>query len=270
MDEPLSNLDAQLRLEMRSELKRLHLDTGATFVYVTHDQQEAMTLSSKICLLNNGVLQQVDTPLEVYQRPANLFVANFVGSPSLNFLNVKVSQEKNGLRLSFFEGGFEGLFEPNIYVDLPSFVKKRDQKAAEEAERASEKTRDKHYVEKENRDKPFVYPIRTVTEDRFASREQPVLSDEDLVLAIRPEFVRIEDEGPIEGEVYSALPSGSETIVRIRVDKFLLTAIVYGVVDYRVGSKARLSFATSGLLLYDRQSQRLICQGLLSSVSRKN
>ena len=78
MDEPLSNLDAKLRLEMRYELQRLHVETGSTFVYVTHDQMEAMTLATKICLINNGVLQQYDAPLDVYNRPANLFVADFV------------------------------------------------------------------------------------------------------------------------------------------------------------------------------------------------
>ena len=83
MDEPLSNLDAKLRLEMRYELQRLHVETGSTFVYVTHDQMEAMTLATRICLINNGVLQQYAAPLEVYHKPANLFVADFVGNPSI-------------------------------------------------------------------------------------------------------------------------------------------------------------------------------------------
>ncbi len=86
MDEPLSNLDAKLRLEMRSELQRLHLSTGSTFVYVTHDQMEAMTLATRICLIDNGVLQQYDEPLTVYNKPNNLFVADFVGNPAVNFI----------------------------------------------------------------------------------------------------------------------------------------------------------------------------------------
>ena len=86
MDEPLSNLDAKLRLEMRTELKRLHADTDSTFVYVTHDQLEAMTLATRICLMKLGVLQQYDPPLEVYNNPANLFVADFVGNPTMNFI----------------------------------------------------------------------------------------------------------------------------------------------------------------------------------------
>ncbi|MBQ5804496.1 MAG: ABC transporter ATP-binding protein [Erysipelotrichaceae bacterium] len=91
MDEPLSNLDAKLRLEMRSELQRLHLDTGSTFVYVTHDQMEAMTLATRICLIDNGDLQQYDAPLDVYNKPNNLFVADFVGNPAINFIDALVS-----------------------------------------------------------------------------------------------------------------------------------------------------------------------------------
>ena len=94
MDEPLSNLDAKLRLEMRTELKRLHADTDSTFVYVTHDQLEAMTLSTKVCLMQAGVLQQYDPPLAVYHAPANRFVADFVGNPAMNF--IKATAEKTG------------------------------------------------------------------------------------------------------------------------------------------------------------------------------
>ena len=93
MDEPLSNLDAKLRLEMRYELQRLHVETGSTFVYVTHDQMEAMTLATKICLVNNGVLQQYEVPLKVYNEPANTFVADFVGNPSINFIEADASSD---------------------------------------------------------------------------------------------------------------------------------------------------------------------------------
>ena len=96
MDEPLSNLDAKLRLEMRYELQRLHVETGSTFVYVTHDQMEAMTLATRICLVSNGVLQQYAAPLEVYNRPSNLFVADFVGNPSMNFVDAKGTQGSDG------------------------------------------------------------------------------------------------------------------------------------------------------------------------------
>jgi len=86
MDEPLSNLDARLRVQMRGELKRLQHQLGTTTIYVTHDQAEAMTLASRVAVMKKGRLQQFDTPMNIYNRPANRFVAEFVGSPSMNFL----------------------------------------------------------------------------------------------------------------------------------------------------------------------------------------
>jgi multiple sugar transport system ATP-binding protein len=93
MDEPLSNLDAKLRVQMRGELKRLHVELGVTTVYVTHDQAEALTLGDRIAIMRNGVLQQVGGPKEVYDRPNNIFVGGFMGSPSMNFLEGTVQQE---------------------------------------------------------------------------------------------------------------------------------------------------------------------------------
>jgi len=97
MDEPLSNLDARLRVQMRGELKRLQHQLGTTTIYVTHDQAEAMTLATRVAVMRRGRLQQFDTPLEIYNRPANRFVAEFVGSPSMNFIDGKV---ENGVFVS--------------------------------------------------------------------------------------------------------------------------------------------------------------------------
>lgn len=89
MDEPLSNLDAKLRVQMRSEIKKLHEKLQTTFIYVTHDQTEALTMGDRIVVLNNGDIQQVDTPNEIYNNPKNTFVAGFVGSPQMNFIEGK-------------------------------------------------------------------------------------------------------------------------------------------------------------------------------------
>jgi multiple sugar transport system ATP-binding protein len=91
MDEPLSNLDAKLRVQMRAELVKLHQRLGVTTLYVTHDQTEAMTLGERVAVLNHGVVQQVDTPDVLYNRPANTFVATFIGSPAMNFLKARLS-----------------------------------------------------------------------------------------------------------------------------------------------------------------------------------
>src|SRR6201996_7410840 len=99
-DEPLSNLDAKLRVDMRTEIKRLHAATGTTIVYVTHDQIEAMTLATKIAVLKDGVLQQFGTPAEIYNNPANMFVADFMGSPAMNLLTGTVEDSASGLTIS--------------------------------------------------------------------------------------------------------------------------------------------------------------------------
>src|SRR5215470_16165562 len=98
-DEPLSNLDAKLRVDMRLEIKRLHQATGATIVYVTHDQMEAMTLATKIAVLKDGELQQVGTPGEIYNTPANLFVADFMGSPAMNLLEGRVTRANGACKI---------------------------------------------------------------------------------------------------------------------------------------------------------------------------
>ena len=98
-DEPLSNLDAKLRVDMRLEIKKLHHKLGATMVYVTHDQIEAMTLATRIVVLKDGVVQQIGSPAEIYKRPANLFVADFMGSPAMNLVPARTSRADNGTRI---------------------------------------------------------------------------------------------------------------------------------------------------------------------------
>jgi multiple sugar transport system ATP-binding protein len=95
MDEPLSNLDAKLRVQMRFEIKKLHDRLQTTFIYVTHDQVEAMTMGDKIVVLNGGVIQQADTPENIYNYPENKFVAGFIGSPAMNFVEVLISDDKS-------------------------------------------------------------------------------------------------------------------------------------------------------------------------------
>jgi len=96
-DEPLSNLDAKLRVQMRTELHRLHIKLQATMIYVTHDQTEAMTLGDRIVVMKDGVVQQIDTPTSVYNLPVNKFVASFIGAPPMNFLNGKIIKKEGKL-----------------------------------------------------------------------------------------------------------------------------------------------------------------------------
>ena len=115
MDEPIGALDAKLREDMRSELRRLHVENDSTTVYVTHDQVEAMSLADRIAIMNDGVLQQVGTPTDVYQHPANLFVAQFIGSPVMN--TAKAAIKTNGAGAKVLLGDGQSAFD--FPADLP-------------------------------------------------------------------------------------------------------------------------------------------------------
>lgn len=103
LDEPLSNLDAKLRTNMRTEIKKLHQRLGTTFIYVTHDQTEAMTMGDRIVVMKDGVIQQVDSPQNLYKHPQNMFVAGFIGSPQMNFLDAEVKSKNGKIFLSLAE-----------------------------------------------------------------------------------------------------------------------------------------------------------------------
>ena len=201
MDEPLSNLDSKLRMEMRAELKRLHRDSDSTIVYVTHDQQEAMTLSTMVCVIDRGRLQQYAPPLPMYNSPANVFVADFLGNPSMNLIDGHL--DENGM-LSF--GGLRARFEPHNAVTL---------------------------------------------------------SECDVIVGIRPEHIRIDGDGPLEATVYSTLPSGMETTVKLRVNDMTLTSVAFGNVDFPVDRKVRFTVSKTAVL-FDRTSGQTITRGRLA------
>jgi ABC-type sugar transport systems, ATPase components len=263
MDEPLSNLDAKLRLEMRSELQRLHIDTGSTFIYVTHDQMEAMTLATKICLIENGVLQQYDAPLDVYSKPNNLFVADFVGNPAINFMEAKGAQQRDGTLALTALDGMELSFRPNVPLDLAEWYRQAD--ALDVSYNAAEAARaqDKKSVEKGNKDVLFRYHVARVEETEDFG-DEVTLTNGDFVVGVRPEFLKLSDYGAIEGEIYSAMPAGMETTVKVRVGSFLLTGVVFGGVLYRIGQKIRLDFQGDSVVLFSRKNGRMIAQGSLN------
>ena len=263
MDEPLSNLDAKLRLEMRYELQRLHVETGSTFVYVTHDQMEAMTLATQICLINNGVLQQYDAPLTVYNRPNNLFVADFVGNPSINFVEAKGRQAADGSVALTVLGGRHATFRAEG-LDLAGWFSARDElDAAREAAHQAHLA-EKGYVEKGNKDETFRYHIAKAEEGDESLQEEPVLTNEDLVLGIRPEFIDILGEGSLPGEIYGAMPTGMESTVKVCADGFLLTGVVFGSTLFQIGEKVSVGFHGSNIMLFDRKSGRCIANGTLT------
>ena len=204
LDEPLSNLDAKLRLEMRTELKRLHTETNSTFVYVTHDQLEAMTLATEVCLMKNGLLQQYDPPLTVYAKPNNLFVADFVGNPAMNFVEATAKKLENGTYLIKFHD-IETIFTPNNEFEL---------------------------------------------------------KNENVVLGIRPEYIEIKHKG-LPAKVYSTLPAGMETTVKVNLGNDILTSVVFGIIDYKVDEKVHIDFKGNGIILFDKESTNRLVDGKL-------
>ena len=263
MDEPLSNLDAKLRLEMRYELQRLHVETGSTFVYVTHDQMEAMTLATRICLVNNGVLQQYAAPLEVYNRPANLFVADFVGNPSMNFVDAKGKQESDGSVAVDILGGIKARFVPNEKTDLVEWRAARDKEAADKAEFERQRLMKKGAVEKSNKDEVFKYHVQKVEEQDESLMDEPVITDEDFVIGIRPEAIDIDDAGKIDTTIYGAMPTGMESTLKLKIGEYLLTSVIFGGVIYQIGQEEKISINGKDILLFDRRSGKLICAGSL-------
>ncbi|MFH1577443.1 MAG: sn-glycerol-3-phosphate ABC transporter ATP-binding protein UgpC [Candidatus Omnitrophota bacterium] len=121
-DEPLSNLDAKLRVQMRTEIHKLHIRLQTTMVYVTHDQTEAMTMGDRIAVLKDGILQQFDAPIEVYDHPKNKFVAGFIGSPPMNFMTVKIIKKEK--RLYFNEGRIEVKIVEDMYKKMAPYADK--------------------------------------------------------------------------------------------------------------------------------------------------
>lgn len=266
MDEPLSNLDAKLRLEMRYELQRLHLETGSTFVYVTHDQMEAMTLATKICLINNGVLQQYDAPLTVYSRPNNLFVADFVGNPSINFVEAKGVQEEDGsIRLTMLDG-VKAIFKSNEKVSLSEWFLQKEKEERERLEKTSNESKDKKFVEKGNKDEKFHYHISKIDEEPESMQVQQLLTNEDLVIGIRPENIGFGEEGEITATVFGAMPTGMESTIKLAVGNYLLTSVIFGNTVYKIGETGKIRINGKQILLFDRKFGECIAVGSLSLI----
>jgi multiple sugar transport system ATP-binding protein len=204
MDEPLSNLDAKLRTEMRTELKRLHTETNSTFVYVTHDQLEAMTLSTRACLMKEGLLQQYAPPLDIYHAPANIFVADFVGSPTMNFIEGKVAAiSANEIKVT--AKGVDFIFA--------------------------------------------------------AIGAAAVRAGQHVVLGVRPEYLKIGAGGNIRTRVYSTLPSGMETVVKLLLNDHMLTSVAFGAIDFAVDTDIAFEFIEDRCILFDGDSKRNLYQG---------
>ena len=227
---------------------------------------EAMTLATKICLVNNGVLQQYEAPLTVYNRPANLFVADFVGNPSMNFVEGKGKQAADGSLELDILGGIKASFVPNEPLSIDEWQKNRDKDITNKAEEEHKRLSVKGAVEKSNKDEIFKYHVQKVEEEDDSLQDEPVITNEDFVIGIRPEAINIAKEGSagsIPTVVYGAMPTGMESTLKLKVGEFLLTSVVFGGVVYQIGQEEAINITGSDILLFDRKSGRLITAGSL-------
>jgi len=207
MDEPLSNLDALLRIDMRSELKHLHQTLHSTTIYVTHDQIEALTLSDRIVVMNNGVIMQLDTPEKIYHKPKNLFVAKFVGNPPINLLKGVIRKDSPYTKT---------FVSQDLAIDVSS-----------------------------------VEGVESIPEEK------------NLLLGVRAEHLQIknskEENKTIAFNVYSVLPSGSETIITARKGDHVIIIKVPGFFSSsKLNETIEVVFEPSEILFFDKNTEQLL------------
>ena len=205
LDEPLSNLDAKLRVDMRSELKRLHEEMGTTIIYVTHDQVEALTLSTRIAVFFNGHIEQVASPMSLYQNPASVRIAEFIGNPKINLTGGKAKRTEAGLEVESAFGNFT--FQKSDCTDK-------------------------------------------IPDGTFDCR-----------IGFRPEEVtvsRTASKGAVECRVYSSMPAGSETLIRLSVAGESFLAKRLGIRHYKADEAVYAAIAPEKINVFDASSGVLV------------
>ena len=226
LDEPLSNLDAKLRAAMRTELTKLHARVGTTFIYVTHDQVEAMTMATRIVVMKDGLIQQVDTPQNLYDSPCNLFVAGFIGTPQMNFINGTLSKKGEDMYFTF----------ENVSIKLP-------------AEKANNPAL-KDYVDQE-----VVVGLRP-----------ECIYDQPAQIEAHPDssleaFVDVTELMGAEIYLYLNVGKSEEGDGKIKIvnDGTNLIARVSSRSTSRAGDTIKVAFDTSRIHIFDKDTERCIC-----------
>ncbi|RJL34143.1 ABC transporter ATP-binding protein [Bailinhaonella thermotolerans] len=236
MDEPLSNLDAKLRVSMRASLNQLHERLGVTTVYVTHDQIEAMTLGDRVCVLRDGLLQQVDTPQNLFDSPVNLFVAGFMGSPAMNFANAELVRGDGGASVAF--AGYKLPVPEKIFADKPGL--------------------DGYFG------KPLILGVRPSDFDEASNgngdwARMSVKAEVTEELGSEINVIFMIDSPPVEHKDTAALAqdAGEEedvTALPLAGDKSMWTARVNARSHVRPGDSVELAVDTNNLHFFDKES----------------
>ena len=222
LDEPLSNLDAKLRAQMRTEISKLHQRLGTTFIYVTHDQTEAMTMGTRIVVMKSGLVQQVDTPQNLYLYPCNLFVAGFIGSPQMNFIEAKILKDGNDFYAEFGSEDTKTRAGVKFKIKLPAEKNKNDCLVP--------------YVDKE-----VIIGIRP----------EHVHNEEDL-LAANP-------DGIVEANVEVTELMGAETYLYMNCEGQAINARVAPTNTAKPGDKIKIALEPSKIHISDKDTEVTVC-----------
>ena len=285
MDEPLSNLDAKLRVQMRSEIIKLHNQLNATTIYVTHDQTEAMTMATRIVVMNKGYIQQIGTPVEIYNHPANLFVATFIGSPAMNLFPTTLNK-----RTLHFENGYSIVLEPEQIKKVTEFYESELAKCKEEREQLLVNFEERNLlldkldhlktlpdsIKKDEEIKKTSFELEHVTRsnERLAYLEKAIeayetyLKDGEfkVTFGIRPEDIYEKDKAftdgklskPIDGVVSVPELLGHEYFIHIDFDSADLVAKIAAKRTISAEEKIEVVMDLSRAHIFDTVSTKII------------
>ncbi|MBQ5911456.1 MAG: sn-glycerol-3-phosphate ABC transporter ATP-binding protein UgpC [Clostridia bacterium] len=222
LDEPLSNLDAKLRAQMRTEISKLHLKLGTTFIYVTHDQTEAMTMGTRIVVMKDGLVQQVDTPQNLYTYPGNLFVAGFIGSPQMNFIDSKLLKEGDDFFVEFGTEDTKTRAGVKYKIKLPA-----------------------------SKNKDGVLDAYVGKEVIMGIRPEDVHNEEDLVAKF--------PEGIVEANVEVTELMGAETYLYMNCEEQSINARVEPTNTAKPGDRIKITLEPGKIHLFDKDTEVTIC-----------
>ena len=222
LDEPLSNLDAKLRAQMRTEIAKLHQKLGTTFIYVTHDQTEAMTMGDRIVVMKDGYIQQIDTPTNLYQNPVNQFVAGFIGSPQMNFIDAVLHKNGDKYTVEFGKEGTRGEEGIKYTIDVPASKVSDDE---------------------------LLYPL--IDQEVVLGVRPECIHDE-------PAFLAQATTGVVEADVEVTEMMGAETYLYLDCAGIPLTARVSPRTTARTGDTIKVALDPNRIHIFDKETEKSV------------
>ncbi|MBQ3937554.1 MAG: sn-glycerol-3-phosphate ABC transporter ATP-binding protein UgpC [Ruminococcus sp.] len=222
LDEPLSNLDAKLRAQMRTEIAKLHQKLGTTFIYVTHDQTEAMTMGDRIVVMKDGYIQQIDTPTNLYQNPVNQFVAGFIGSPQMNFIDAVLRKNGDKYSVEFGKEGTRGEEGIKYSIDVPASKVSDDE---------------------------LLYPL--IDQEVVLGVRPECIHDE-------PAFLAQATTGVVEADVEVTEMMGAETYLYLDCAGIPLTARVSPRTTARTGDTIKVALDPNRIHIFDKETEKSV------------